>query len=405
MNDVYKNAIELLPSFFDSQLQLDASGAGIFAPLGKIIEFDEAFIFFLNPESISLRYQFSKNSKYFIGDIFPIDEKMSADLFSASSVVVQNDDSLIYLLGLVENNSFLITKLIIKNTVFGFVLLCKNEADFYNADNINIMKAVSSVIAYSVKDVELSEVLNTQIKALAKNVLQVKESEKIKTEFLANISHELRTPLNSIIGYSEILNNGFYGALNEKQTEFVNDINVSGVHLLGMINEILDISKIESNAMQLNKTEFEVTLAIDEVVNVVKSLADKKKLKINKFVDQNAKISADFQKVKQILYNLLDNAIKFSPENDEISLKAYIIDNNLRIEVRDNGVGIAPENHLKIFDKFLQLENAYIKKESSTGLGLTITKELVQMHNGKIRVESEIGKGAMFIVELPVNVS
>lgn len=402
MNDVYKNAIELLPSFFDSQLQLDVSGAGIFEPLGKIIGFDEAFIFFLNPESVSLRYQFSKSSKYFIGDVFPIDEKLSAELFSDSNVVVQNDDSLINLLGLGENNSFLITKLVIKNTIFGFVLLCKRVTDFYNTDNINIMKAVSSVISYCVKDMELSEVLNTQLKALAKNVLQVKESEKIKTEFLANVSHELRTPLNSIIGYSEILNNGFYGILNEKQAEFVNDINVSGVHLLGMINEILDISKIESNAMQLNKTEFEIALAVDEVVNVVKSLADKKKLKINKSVDEDTKISADFQKIKQILYNLLDNAIKFSPENDEICLKAFIFDNNLRIEVSDNGVGIAPENHFKIFDKFLQLENAYIKKESSTGLGLTITKELVQMHGGKISVESDIGKGATFIVELPV---
>lgn len=401
--DVYKNVIELLPSFFDAQLQNDAHGACVFEPLAKVIGFDEAYIFFLSPESVSLRYQFSKSSKYLIGDIFSIDAKMSADLFSDVSVIVENDDSLINLLGLGENSSFLITKLIIKNTVFGFVLLCKKDEDFYKADDLNIMKAVSSVISYCVKDVELSEVLNTQLKALATNVLQVKESEKIKTEFLANVSHELRTPLNSIIGYSEILANKFYGTLNDKQAEFVRDINVSGVHLLGMINEILDISKIESNAMQLNKTEFQVSLAINEVVNVVKSLADKKALKINKIMDKNIKIVADFQKIKQILYNLLDNAIKFSPENDEISVKTYVEDNSLFIEVKDNGVGIAPENHLKIFDKFLQLENAYIKKESSTGLGLTITKELVQMHNGKIKVISDIGKGATFIVELPVS--
>lgn len=403
MKDVYKNAIELLPSFFDAQLQLDVNGAGIFEPLSEVISFDEAFIFFLHPESISLRYQFSKSSKYLIGDVFPIDEKMNTDLFSDSSIVAQKDDSLVKLLGLSENNSFLISKTIIKNTVFGFVLLCKKEVDFYNADDLNIMKAVSHVISYCVKDVELSEVLNVQLKALASNVLQVKESEKIKTEFLANVSHELRTPLNSIIGYSEILANGFYGILNEKQSEFVRDINVSGVHLLGMINEILDISKIESNAMQLNKTEFPIKIAVDEVVNVVKSLADKKSLKIRKDVDENIKIVADFQKIKQILYNLLDNAIKFSPEKDEISVISFIKDSNLLIEVKDNGVGIAPENHQKIFDKFLQLENAYIKKESSTGLGLTITKELVQMHGGKIRVESDINKGATFVVTIPMS--
>lgn len=401
--DVYKNAIELLPSFFDAHLHLDEHGTGVFESLNKIIAFDEAFIFFLNPESISLRYQFSNVRKYYIGDVFPIDTKMNADLFSDSSLFVQNNDSLIKLLSLNDNNSFLITKLIIKNTVFGFVLLCKNETDFYNPDDINIMHAVSSVIAYSVKDLELSEVLNTQLKALVTNVLQVKESEKIKTEFLANVSHELRTPLNSIIGYSEILANGFYGALNDKQSEFVRDINVSGVHLLGMINEILDISKIESNAMQLNKTEFSVKLAVDEVVNVVKSLADKKSLKVQKVIDESIRIVADFQKIKQILYNLLDNAIKFSPEKDEICLKIYVRDNNLCLEVKDNGVGIAPKNHQKIFDKFLQLENAYIKKESSTGLGLTITKELVQMHNGKISVESDINKGATFIVIIPMS--
>lgn len=401
MKDVYKKAIELLPNFFEAQL--DKRGVGIFEPLSRVIGFDEAFIFFLNPESVSLRYQFSKNSKYLIGDVFSIDAKTSEDLFSNVNVIVKNDDYLIKLLELSGNNSFLITKLIIRNTIFGFVLLCKKETDFYDADKISIMRAVSSVIAYSVKDIELSEVLNTQLKALATNVLQVKESEKIKTEFLANISHELRTPLNSIIGYSEILANGFYGILNEKQSEFVRDINVSGVHLLGMINEILDISKIESNAMQLNKTEFPIKIAVDEVVNVVKSLADKKSLKIRKDVDENIKIVADFQKIKQILYNLLDNAIKFSPEKDEINLNTYIKDNNLYIEVKDNGVGIAPENHQKIFDKFLQLENAYIKKESSTGLGLTITKELVQMHGGKIRVESGINKGATFVVIIPMS--
>lgn len=400
--DVYKNAIELLPMFFDSQLQLDVHGAGIFEPLKKIIDFDEGYIFFLNPDSINLQYLYSLHRIISVGDVFLINDEIKSDLFSYGTFLLAKDNSLIKLLKLVENNSFIISKLIIKNTVFGFILLCKNEEEFYCVDDINLMKAVSSVVSYIIKDVELSEVCNAQMKALAASVLQVKESEKVKTEFLANVSHELRTPLNSIIGYSEILANGFYGVLNEKQSEFVRDINVSGVHLLGMINEILDISKIEAHAMSLNKSNFFVVLAVDEVVNVVKTLADKKNIRIVKDIDKDIEIYADFQKTKQILYNLLDNAIKFSPEDDEILVKVYLENNNLFIEVKDNGIGIVPESHQKIFDKFLQLENAYIKKESSTGLGLTITKELVQMHGGKISVKSDIGKGAAFIVEIPL---
>jgi len=437
-NDVYKNAIELLPMFFDSQLQVDTHGAGIFEPLRKIIDFDEAFIFFLNPESISLKYVFSKNRKHSLGDTFNIDDEMKFDLFSDSSLVLGNANSLVGLLELTDNNSFLLSKLIIKNTVFGFILLCKKEKDFYKAADVNVMTTLSSVISYNIKDVELSEVCNTQLKALTTSVLQVKESEKIKTEFLANVSHELRTPLNSIIGFSEVLNNGFYGALNEKQSEFVHDINISGIHLMGMINEILDISKIEAKAMTLNRSKFSIMLAVDEVINVVKPLADEKSVQIVKNIDKDSEINVDFQKIKQILSNLLSNAIKFSPKKDEIGVKIYFKNNSeaqskpelnrksrvgficppthrrhadavliapqaaLVIEVSDNGVGIAPENHQKIFEKFVQLQNAYTKNESSTGLGLTITKELAQMHGGKISVESDLGKGATFIVEIPL---
>lgn len=409
--DIYKNAIDVLPMFFDSQLQVDVHGAGIFEPLGKIVDFDEAYIFFLNPDNIRLKYVFSKNKKHSIDDVFAIDDKINLNLFHDSSIILEKDDAIVELLNLSDNNSFLLSKLIIKNTVYGFILLCKKEKDYYNADDINVMTAAVSVISYNIKDVELSEVFNSQLKALASSVLQVKESEKIKTEFLANVSHELRTPLNAIIGFSDILSNQFYGALNDKQAEFVRDINVSGIHLLGMINEILDISKIEAHAMTLNRSEFSIMMAVTEVVNVVKPLADKKSVKIEKHIEKDMDIYADFQKIKQILYNLLSNAIKFSPENDEIIINVdsrvgslihrHQADNVLVIEVKDNGVGIAPKDYQKIFEKFVQLENTYTKKESSTGLGLTITKEFVEMHNGEISVKSDAGKGATFIVEIP----
>lgn len=420
MNDVYKNAIEILPMFFDtvgygfnSTKNADDlagrqtkhstfAGEEIFEPLKKIIGFDEAHIFFLNPDSINLRYIYGENNKYNIGNEFKIDEAMKQDLFTPQNMTLGRNLKLIELLDIQTCQSFLIIKLVIKETVFGFVLLGKKEADFYTYDDIQVSKAIGAVISYKVKDVELSDVFKSQVKTLAENVIEIKASDKIKTEFLANISHELRTPLNAIIGFSEILANGFYGELNEKQKEFVRDINVSGIHLMGMINEVLDISKIEADSMKLNKSPFSITLAVDEVVNVLKPLADKKSVKIIKNIKKDVNIFADFQKIQQILYNLLSNAIKFSPERDKIFVEVCLNDNNFVIRVKDSGIGIAPENHQKIFEKFMQLQNAYVKQESSTGLGLTITKELVQMHGGSIRVESELGKGAIFIVELPL---
>lgn len=415
-NDVYKKAIEYLPMFFDMQLQFDVHGAGIFEPLKRIIEFDEAYIFFLSPYSIRLKYRCSADRTFEIDDEFPIDMKIKLDLFSRENLILNSKADLVRLLKLGNNKSFLISKLFIRDTVFGFILLCKREPVYYKPEDIEVSFAVGSIISYKIKDIELSEIFKIQLKALKDGIVQTKEayktikqqnlkimeSDKIKTEFLANVSHELRTPLNAIIGFSEILSNNLFGELNEKQSEYVHDINVSGIHLLGMINEILDISKIEANAMALNRTEFMLSLAIDEVVNIVKPLADKKAIVIEKKIVKDGVVLADFQKIRQILYNLLSNAIKFTPENGKIIVKSNLSNEKFILEVKDNGIGIAPKNRDRIFAKFVQLENAYMKKESSTGLGLTITKELVEMHHGQIVVKSDLGKGAAFIVKIPM---
>lgn len=400
-NDIYKNTIDYLPMFFDVPLQLDVNGASIFEPLRKIIDFDQGYIFFLNPDSIKLKYMFGKDRKLTIGEEYQINSNVKGELFSTLTLALDKQNELIKLLKIETAKSFIVLKLIIREAVFGFVLLCKDVDNFYSPESINIAPAISSIISYKIKDIELSDVFNSQIKSLANNVIETKVAERVKTEFLANMSHELRTPLNSIIGFSEILSNGFYGELNDKQKEFVQDINISGIRLLGMINEILDASKIEAQAMKLNKSDFSSTLATAEVINILKPLADKKKIKIITQIEEGS-IYADAQKIKQILCNLMSNAIKFSPEKDEINIKLSLSNNNFIIEIKDNGIGIAPKDQEKIFEKFVQLENAYTKKESSTGLGLTITKEFVEMHNGKINVESDIGKGAKFIVTIPL---
>ena len=293
--------------------------------------------------------------------------------------------------------------------------MSKREKNFYKQEDLDALNAIASVMSYLLKDAELSNVFKIQLKALKDGIVEknnayktikeqnekILEADKVKNEFLANISHELRTPLNSILGFSDILGTQLYGNLNSKQEEYVNDIKVSATHLLGMINEVLDMSKIEANAMKIVKSAFWISRAVDEVANILYPLAQKKNIILKKNMDADFEVFADYQKIQQILYNLVSNAIKYSPENDEVEITVNADDESFRIFVHDNGIGIDKKYHGKIFAKFVQLDSAYTKKESSTGLGLTITKELVELHGGKISLISEVNNGSTFIVEIP----
>ena len=234
---------------------------------------------------------------------------------------------------------------------------------------------------------------------------KILEADKVKSEFLANTSHELRTPLNAIIGFSEVLSRQLFGPLNEKQAEYIRDIHVSGLHLLGMINEILEISKLESRALKLTPSNFSLNMSVTEVVNVIQPLADKKMIHLVKKMSEEIGIRADYQKIQQIMYNLLSNAIKFTPANGHIEIGIKKLKNQVEIYVKDDGIGIAPEYQEKIFSKFVQLNNIYCKNESSTGLGLTITRELTLLHGGTISVKSKPERGSTFTVKLPLRLA
>ncbi len=414
-NDAYKNAIKYLPMFFDNQVQTDLTGGEVFKKLKNVVEFDQGYIFFLNPESIQLKYQFDGQNDLNIEDSFYINDKLKNELFTIESSIYDETSSITNLLKLSSGKSFLVSKLAIRNTVFGFILLSKAEKGYYTEENIDIVNAAGAIISYTIKDIELSNVFKIQLKALKDGIaetnavyktikeqnVKILEADRIKNEFLANISHELRTPLNAIIGFSEVLAAKLFGDLNPKQAEYVSDIQVSGIHLLGMINEILDISKLEAHAMSLNLGKFSIAQAVDEIVNVIKPLSDKKFITVEKNIEEDREVFADFQKISQILYNLLSNAIKFSPENGKIEINIGFENNKLFIKIKDNGIGIEEKYHGKIFGKFVQLESSYTKKESSTGLGLTITKQLVEMHGGQISLKSEVGKGTTFVIEIP----
>ena len=410
--------LKIIPSLFELNLNNDKGGKYIFEKISQIIEFDEAFIYFLNPESLQLKYSYKEHKNYKTDSIFKFSDSLKKQLFNKDGQILLPESEFVKTVGLsdLKKKSYILAKISIKSTIFGVILLAKKEYEFYKNEDLTILNAITSVLSYVLKDVELSNVFKIQLKALKDGILEkqeayktikeqnerILEADKVKNEFLANISHELRTPLNSILGFADILSAQIYGDLNPKQQDYINDIKVSGTHLLGMINGILDMSKIEANAMKIVKSTFPISRALTEVCNILLPLAQKKNIHINAAMSYDFDVFADYQKIQQILYNLVSNAIKFSPENDEIEIAVVHAGDKFQIAVHDNGIGIDPKYHGKIFAKFVQLDSAYTKKESSTGLGLTITKELVELHGGKISLISEVNNGSTFIVEIPL---
>ncbi len=231
----------------------------------------------------------------------------------------------------------------------------------------------------------------------------LERASRLKSEFLATMSHELRTPLNAIIGFAEVLKDEIVGALSAEQKEYVGDIHSSGQHLLNMINSILDLSKIEAGKLELNYEEFPVGVAINEVLNTVVGFSNKKGIPIQTHIQQDVPpLIADKVKFKQIMFNLLSNAVKFTPENGRITINANLVNQHLKIAVSDTGIGIKHEDTDKIFEAFRQLDASHARRYEGTGLGLTLTKRLVELHGGRIWVDSEYGKGSTFTFTLPL---
>jgi signal transduction histidine kinase/uncharacterized protein YdeI (YjbR/CyaY-like superfamily) len=229
---------------------------------------------------------------------------------------------------------------------------------------------------------------------------QLEVANKHKSEFLANMSHELRTPLNAIIGFSEVLLERLFGELNEKQDDYLKDIHSSGRHLLTLINDILDLSKIEAGRMELELTTFAFRHALESGLTIVRERATRHGIALSAIVaDDVGTIEADERKVKQIFFNLLTNAVKFTPDGGRVDVSVRRDNGEVRVEVRDTGIGIAPEDRDRIFEEFRQVGRE--RSREGTGLGLTLTKRFVELHGGRIWVESEPGKGSVFGFTLP----
>jgi signal transduction histidine kinase len=219
------------------------------------------------------------------------------------------------------------------------------------------------------------------------------------------MSHELRTPLNAIIGFSEVLSERMFGEINDKQAEYLGDILESGRHLLSLINDILDLSKIEAGRMELEPSDFDLADAIENTLTLVRERAVRRGITVGRTIDERlGSIRADERKLKQVLLNLLSNALKFTPEGGKINVTAAIRDGTAEIAVADTGVGIAAEDQQTVFEEFRQVGTAS-KKVEGTGLGLSISRRFIELHGGKIWVTSQIGSGSTISFTLPLRSS
>jgi signal transduction histidine kinase len=295
------------------------------------------------------------------------------------------------------NRTTLAVPLVRENKAFGALLLRRREVRPFSEKQVELVKTFADQATIAIDNVRLFNEIQNKSR-------QLEVANKHKSEFLANMSHELRTPLNAIIGFSEVLVERMFGKLNEKQEEYLRDIHSSGQHLLSLINDILDLSKVEAGRMELEVSEFDLPAALQNAMTLVRERAQTHGITLKLRVDKKlGSIRADERKVKQIVLNLLSNAVKFTPDGGRVDVDAHLNDASVEVSVKDTGVGIAPEDQAVVFEEFRQVGRSYTSKQEGTGLGLALTRRFVELHGGTIRLESAPGKGSIFTFTLPLN--
>jgi signal transduction histidine kinase len=283
-----------------------------------------------------------------------------------------------------------------EDRIIGGLVVRRKSTGEFRPEVIELLKTFATQSVLAIQNARLFREIEDKSR-------QIEAANRHKSEFLANMSHELRTPLNAIIGFSEVLGERLFGELNEKQAEYTDDILTSGRHLLSLINEILDLSKVEAGRMELELATFDLPLAIDNARTFVRERATRHGITLDVKIDERlGDIVGDERKIKQILLNLLSNAVKFTPEGGRVGINARQTNGVVEISVTDTGIGISPVDQPKIFEEFRQVGTDYAHKVEGTGLGLTLAKKFVELHGGEIWVESEVGKGSTFVFTLPL---
>ena len=291
--------------------------------------------------------------------------------------------------------SVLAVPLLVEERVLGALVVQRQESGRFDPEVVNLLQTFATQSALAIQNARLFREIEVKSH-------QLEVASQHKSEFMANMSHELRTPLNAIIGFSEVLTDRMFGELNDKQEEYLKDIHASGAHLLSLINDILDLSKIEAGRMELELTDFDLPAAIENALMLVRERAGRRSITLQANIDGRlGQIQADERKVRQVILNLLSNAIKFTPEGGRIDVGAAPTGGFVAVSVKDTGIGIAPEDQEKVFEEFRQV-GAAAKKIEGTGLGLTLCRKFVELHGGKIWVESELGAGSTFTFSIPL---
>jgi signal transduction histidine kinase len=277
----------------------------------------------------------------------------------------------------------------------GAVFVGREEPGAYTDKEIALLRTFADQAVIAIQNARL-------FREIADKSRQLEIANQHKSAFLASMSHELRTPLNAIIGFSEVLLERYFGELNEKQDDYMKDIHSSGKHLLALINEVLDLSKVEAGRMELDRTEFDLAAALADAMTLIRERAQQHAITLGLDAAPDlGTIHADERKFKQIVLNLLSNAVKFTPDGGRIEVRARRDANAIEVAVRDTGIGIAPEDQDAVFEEFRQVGRDYMSKHEGTGLGLALCKRLVELHGGRIWLESAPGHGSTFFFTLP----
>jgi signal transduction histidine kinase len=294
--------------------------------------------------------------------------------------------------------ALLAVPLLREDSLVGTLVLCRKTPGAFAAETVDLVQTLANQSVLAIENAELFEELEHKGRELA-------AASRHKSEFLANMSHELRTPLNAVLGYAELIQDGIYGEVPAKMHEVLGRIQQNGRHLLGLINDVLDLSKIEAGQLTLSPVDYSLRELVLDVVSATEALAAEKQLALE--VDVPADLPrgrGDERRLTQVLMNLVSNAIKFT-EAGSVSIRAKIEDSSFVIAVTDTGMGIAPEDRERIFEEFQQVDSSSTRKKGGTGLGLAIARRIVELHGGRIWVESTPGQGSTFAFTLPLNLA
>ncbi len=371
----------------------------------KICGASDALIFLVEAPALRLAAHYGSLATPPVGNDFPLDRGMLGARAVIDGRLIHVDD-----MAAEPESEYAISReiqrqygyrtimaapLLREGTAIGSITVRRDEVLPFSERQVEMLKTFADQAVIAIENVRLFHEIEEKNREL-------EVASRHKSEFLANMSHELRTPLNAIIGFSEVLIARMFGELGERQEEYLKDILTSGQMLLSLINDILDLSKVEAGHMELELAEFSLRQALDNSLMMVRERATNHGIRLSLSVEDGVDvIEADERKVKQVLFNLLTNAVKFT-ERGRIDVTVRREDDDVAVAVKDTGIGIAPEDQALIFEEFRQVGRSHLRKQEGTGLGLSLAKMLVELHGGRISVESEVGAGSTFTFAIPL---